>query len=132
MQIEKFSYFLFNFASHFNFTKIQMAYTLGPNVMNMRGNYWMQEAKEVIIQYMPERIAFALRSFARHNQGSFPLHLVRAFWTIAFSDNVKFIFFCFLQIVYRGGISEGNFSKVFLCVVMLTRINCTKECTKEF
>lgn len=67
-----------------------MAYTLGPNVMNMRGNYWMQEAKEVIIQYMPERIAFALRSFARHNQGSFPLHLI----------------------VYRGGISEGNFSKV--------------------
>ena len=71
-----------------------MAYTLGKEVLRMRGTYWMQQPRQATIDVnsmrpFTENIKEALLAYEQQN-GEFPAHLV----------------------VFRGGASEGEFKRV--------------------
>jgi hypothetical protein len=67
-----------------------MAHSVDDKPVNMRGGYWMQEARETTIKYLEGHVVSALMKYAEKNNGKFPLNIV----------------------VFRGGVSEGEYSKV--------------------
>ncbi|KHN81645.1 Uncharacterized protein C16C10.3 [Toxocara canis] len=71
-------------------TVVGMAYTCG-GPFAMRGEYWMQEPRVSAVQYLRDHVMNALNYFKEESSGkSFPEHVV----------------------VYRSGVSEGEYAKV--------------------
>src|SRR5882724_11241740 len=67
-----------------------MAHSIDDKPVNMRGGYWMQEARETTVKYLEGHVLSALKKYAEKNEGKLPLSIV----------------------VFRGGVSEGEYSKV--------------------
>lgn len=67
-----------------------MAYTIGPPG-NIRGTYWMQKPRQTLIDRLSHKVREALQNY-HSSMGNYPSHLI----------------------VYRSGISEGEYGKVFL------------------
>jgi eukaryotic translation initiation factor 2C len=69
-------------------TIVGMAYTVGHPV-NIRGTYWCQKPRLTIIENLADKVSTAILNFHSQTNG-FPTHLI----------------------VYRSGISEGEYAKV--------------------
>jgi hypothetical protein len=67
-----------------------MAYTIDHQPGNQRGTYWMQETRVTTIKYLSDHVYQALQKYSEHNAGTFPQNIV----------------------VYRGGVSEGEYQRV--------------------
>lgn len=66
-----------------------MAYTVGHPVC-IRGTYWCQTPKEHIIERLADKVTDAMTNYSTYNNGNFPQHII----------------------VYRSGVSEGEYAKV--------------------
>lgn len=69
-----------------------MAYTLD-SAANMRGSFWIQKARQVIIQSLSGEICKAIYQNTQANGNRPPSHII----------------------VYRNGVSEGEYKKVSFC-----------------
>ena len=66
-----------------------MAYTIGNHMLDMRGVYWVQDARLTTIKYLQIHVKKALANYAARNRG-LPTHVI----------------------VFRSGASEGEYATV--------------------
>lgn len=90
-------------------TVVGMAFTVGECV-RMKGDYWMQQPRRVIIEDLEDHMVKALNTFKRESKAkSYPEHVV----------------------VFRGGVSEGEYKKVIIKEAAAIRNAFTKVVTSS-